>query len=298
MNVQWNDLRFLLAVGRSGSISAAATSLGVNKATVSRRVAALEDELGTSLLTRSTTGYELTGAGHAALAAAEQVDEVIGQLQHRVGKADHVLAGTVRVTAPPWFVRKVIVPELEAFLVKHPQLQVLNVATDEVLDLTKRAADVGVRNCVPQQNSLLVRRVGEMGFSLYAARSYLDRQGVPRNVDEVRGHALIAFHDTVTYIEDFEWLNELDCPIAFRATDTAAQVDAAIAGLGLAVLPAFLANVSPDLVRLHEVQPPALEAVYTVMPPEMKQVARVRAVADWIAGLFQRYASAFRGPGL
>jgi len=291
----WDDLRYILAVHRHGSLARAAKALGLNKSTVSRRVAAIESELGVALLQRGATGYEFTAAGQAATAAAERMEQTVNQLVAAVGDADRTAKGTVRVSVPAWFAQYLIIPALTEFRKAHPGLDVHLITTDEVVDLGRREADIGVRNVRPTQQSLIVRKGGLIDFAMYASREYVELHGAPRERADLASHHLIAYQDAVAYVQAHRWINDLADRVSFRATDAASMLDAVAAGLGIGVLPCMLAADVDGLVCVEAVGPPQPEMIWLVTHPDAREVERIRVVTAWLAELFARKAGVLAG---
>ncbi len=287
----WDDLRFILAVRRHGSLGRAAKALALNKSTVSRRIAAIEGELGVELLERHPHGYELTAAGVAATTIAERIELLVNELVATIGDVDRAARGTVRVTCPAWFAQHVLIPELAEFRAAHPGLDVHLVTTDEVLDLGQRQVDIGIRNQRPTQQSLVVRKAGLIDFAMYAAPEYVARQGLPQARTDLERHQLIAYRDAVAYVDAYRWTNQFSERVAFRATDAASMLDAVAAGLGIGVLPCFLAARVPELVCLESVGPPQPESIWVVAHPDALAIERVRLVMAWIVQQFAVHAS-------
>src|SRR5437667_3972209 len=153
--MDWNDLRYLLAVHRHGSLARAAKELKVTKGTAGRRLAALESALGARLVERKPTGFVLTDAGRAAIDAAESVDSTLVTLRDSlVGAGDTQPRGAVRMTAPHWLAARFIIPELPELKTRHPHLDVQLVGTNQLLNLAQREADVAIRNVRPAHKSL------------------------------------------------------------------------------------------------------------------------------------------------
>ena len=291
----WDDLRYVLAVRRHGSLARAAKALGLNKSTVSRRIAAIEGELGVALLQRGPNGYEFTPAGEAATAAAEQLERVVNELAAAVGGADRTAKGTVRVTVPAWFAQYLIIPALTQFREAHPGLDLHLITTDEVVDLTRREVDIGIRNVRPTQQSLIVRKWGVIAFAMYASREYVERHGTPSDRTDFADHHLIAYRDAVAYVSAYRWTNSLSDHVSLRATDATSMLDAVAAGLGIGVLPCFLAANAEGVVCLETVGPPEPEVIWLVTHPDTLEIQRVRVVTAWLAQLFARNADALAG---
>lgn len=293
--LSWDDLQYLLAFRRYGSLGAAAKALGLNKSTVGRRVAALEEGLGVKLLERGPTGYRVTAAGRAAIATGERIERLVNELVAEVGDVDRAATGTVRVTVPAWFAQHIIIPGLPALRKAHPSLDVHLITTDEILDLGRREADIAIRNVRPTQHSLVMRKGGDIAFAMYASCAYANERGLPDRREAFHGHALVAYQTAVAHVEAYRWANELRCPVAFRATDTVSMLDAVAAGLGIGVLPCLIANLADDLVCLEAVGGPRPETIWLVTHADTREIERVRIVSRWVGQLFEDHADALAG---
>lgn len=294
--MDWNDLRYLLAIERHGSLASAAKALKVTKATVSRRLAALEEALGTRVAERKPDGLALTAAGREALAAAQEIEKSLGALSERVaGALDQSPTGTVRLTAPQWLAARLLIPALPELSARYPGLDVQLVGTNQILNLAQREADLAIRNVYPEHKSLVVRKLCELGGSIYGSCLYLDRCGRPTSRDDLSGHEVLVYA-TLGGMPGFEWL--LEAPhgarIAFRANDPEALVGAATAGLGLCAVPCLLGDAEPSLERV-----PGLGfsqcTIYLVTHQEVRQTARIRVVTDFLVELIERQRSTLEG---
>lgn len=294
--MDWNDLRYLLAVHRHGSLARAAKELKVTKATASRRLAALEAALGVPVVARKPAGLVLTEAGREAIAAAESVDATLASLRDRLASgADAKPRGTVRVTAPHWLAARFLIPALPDFQTRYPALDVQLLGTNQILNLAQREADVAIRNVRPTHKSLTARKLMRLGGCVYASTLYLDRRGRPAARTSLAGHDVLVY-EMLDGMPGFEWLREPGHGgrIAFRANDPEALVGAATAGLGLCAVPCLLGDPEPALERV-----PALGFahcdLFLVTHAEASRTARLRAVTDFIATTLARSRSAIEG---
>lgn len=290
--VSWDDYRVLLAFSRAGSLGKAADALGVDKATVSRRLSALEESLDAELVERLRTGWRLTSHGRSIASAAEAMERAAHDAEAEVrGEGPR---GAVRLTAPVWFARAVLLPHLAAFRERHPAVQLEILATNAVLDLGGRDAEIGIRNLVPTQASMVARKLGALGSALYGSPAYLARRGTPSEIDELAAHAFVAYHDAITYCPSLARLSALDPPVAFRASDTVVLLDAVRAGLGLAVVPCRLADPDDSVTRvLPEVL--SRDDIFACYPEALRRLPRVRCVVDWVAARWDEERDALAG---
>jgi DNA-binding transcriptional LysR family regulator len=252
MALDWNDLRYLLAVRRRGTRAAAAKELKVTKGTVSRRLGALEESLGVAVVERQPGGFVLTREGKEAAATGEHVERLCEDLEERVnGARTDRAVGLVRLTAPSWLADRLVLPALPELRAREPELEIELLGTSRILDLVKREADIAIRNVVPEQQSLVSQRVAILGGCVYASPLYLERRGIPKDVEDVRQHDVVAY-ESFGGIPGFEWLQgpERGGRIVFRADDPAALASAASAGFGLAAIPCLIGDTEPGLVRV------------------------------------------------
>jgi DNA-binding transcriptional LysR family regulator len=294
--VDWNDLRYLLAVHHAGSLAGAAKSLKVAKATVSRRLAALEEALGTSLVERRPNGLCLTKAGREVVTAAEGVDAALGTLEGRLAEATAARpSGTVRLTAPHWLAARILIPALPELAKRYPELDVQLVGTNQILNLAQREADLAVRNVRPSHQSLAYRKIIELGGSAYASHLYLERRGHPRSADDLAGHDVLVY-EGLGGMPGFEWLRDpaRGGRIAFSANDPEALVGAATAGLGICAVPCLLGDAESALERVQALGFSRCDLLL-VSHEETRKTPRVTVVADFVVELFGEHRARIEG---
>lgn len=294
--MDWNDLRFLLAVQRKGSLARAAGHLEVTKTTVSRRLAALEQSLGVKLVQRKPGGLVLTAAGREVVEAAQGMDEAIGALEERLAMADDARPrGTVRLTAPQWLAARLLIPALPDLKKRYPDLDVQLVGTNQILNLAQREADLAIRNVRPKQKSLVVRRLVQLGGCVYASKLYLERRGRPASPASLAGHDVLAY-EGLGGMPGFEWLRDpaRGGRIVFRANDPEALVGAATAGLGLCAVPCLLGDAEPRLERVSSLGFARCEMLL-VTHEEIRAMARIRVVSDFVVELMRKNEATIAG---
>jgi DNA-binding transcriptional LysR family regulator len=187
----WNDLRYFLAVARTGSTIAAAKALGWSQSTVQRRLARLERQLGCKLVERHPTGYRLTALGEDLRRYAEEVEEAVAVFERHLAASDKRLTGTVRVTCPEGLVDPLLTPLVDAFQARYPGLRVDLIVTERFLDLSKGEAEIAVRGGEPRDPVLIGRKIADNPWAVYASRSYIERHGRPERPEDINHHAII-----------------------------------------------------------------------------------------------------------
>jgi len=293
--VDWNDLRFLLAVHEGGSVSAAARRLRADQATVSRRLQALQRAVGARLLERTAKGTRLTGAGARALETARSFADAADALERELAGADRRLSGTVRITAPWAIASRLLAPPLAAFHQAHPSLQLELIAATQALNLSRREAELAVRMFRPEEPSLAVRRLGRMAIALYASGEYVRRRGRP-SPSSLAGHTLVG-QDASQGEAERRWMERAAprTPPVLLSNSREVLLHAVRGGLGVATLPCYLADAERDLVRLSG---PILELereIWLVVHRDLQRAPRVRAGIDFLVGALEAAASRLRG---
>ncbi len=281
----WNDLRYLLAVGREGSTLAASRALGVDQSTVQRRLGRLERGLGVVAATRDLRGYHLTETGRSLVEAAERVEREVRAFEARVSELRDTAAGVVRVTCPePLAVRLARSPLLERFHATYPHLRVEFVLSDRYLDLTHGDADVALRSGDTDDGELIARKIGDSLWAVYAGHRYPTPIQPAKTIDDLAPYDWIGFDETMSNHRASVWLRSAlpDARIVVRNSSVLGARDSARAGLGLAALPTAVADADPELVRV--LGPVAeLSRIWRVLTTaELRKQARVAAFFDFM----------------
>ncbi|NUU03639.1 LysR family transcriptional regulator [Herbaspirillum robiniae] len=280
----WDDLQAFLAVVRAGRLTVAARKLGVDHSTLSRRIAGLEQAIGATLFDRRSAGYALTAEGERLVPDAEAMESLAIRIRSRQDDAAQGLAGSVRIGTPEAWGTYFMARELRELVRLHPELEVELVANPRMFSLSKREADIAVSMTRPEQGRLIARRLNDYELGLYAARAYLDEHG------PVVGRRDLERHRLVGYIEDLRWSPELDylgeisssLTPQIRISNVISQVQAVAAGVGVGVLPCFLARREPGLIRLLPDEIRMTRAYWLLTHADARDLLRVQVVADFI----------------
>lgn len=297
--MNWDDLRFVLALRRCGSLGAAARSLKVESSTASRRLAALEASLGVQLVTRTPEGVTLNAAGNSVADLAETIDRGVDDLERTIGGEDQRPEGVVKLATTDTaasFLMAGLIPLRD----EHPKIQVQLVVGNAGHDLLRKEADVAVRLYRDQNPTLITRKIGDIGWSLFAARSLVERTNctVPVTADQngLCGIPVIRFSEGLSNTAAGQWLaaNTRSEDVVLAGTSVMAVLNAVRAGLGASLLPCFTVHGDASIVRLTPTVVTRVEA-FLVIPPEHRTTVRVRLVMDAVAALFQRERAMLEG---
>ncbi|GAM97887.1 transcriptional regulator, LysR family [alpha proteobacterium U9-1i] len=278
----WDDLRVFLSAERAGSLNAAAVKLGVDAATVGRRLARLETALKATLFARSATGLKLTSAGARLMEIALDAEAAMDAAA-RVGETD-VAGGAVRIGAPEGFGTAILAPALAELHRQRPNLRVELAAQTSVLSATKREVDIAVTLSAPHAARLIVEPLTDYQLGLYATTAYLKRAGAPQEVDDLLEHTMVGYVDDLVPSPELRYLNEIhpDLKVALASSSIRAQEEIVRTHGGIGVLPCFVAKgltrVLPSQVRLTR-------RFWLSVHRDVAETARVRAVRTWLRGL-------------
>jgi DNA-binding transcriptional LysR family regulator len=295
--LDWNDLRVAAALGRHPTLTAASKALGLSQPTASRRLQALEAQLGAALFLRTRQGLTPTAAGAKLLATLGEVSRAL-EGAGRIAEEEHEVAGLVRLGVTDVTALHLLEDaRLGALLAAHPGLVVDLVVSPHLSDIARREVDLAVRLVPPEGADLVVQKLGTMRYGLYGAARYVARHGRPRSATELAGHLLIAPSGDLARGPEAGFLAEhgAHARVVVRASGMRVLAEAAARGLGLTVLPAPLARSVPDLVELHPVPTIRPRAVHLVSYRDARRVPRLRAVMQAVrAAMKARLSSSAR----
>ena len=283
--LDWDDLRYFLAVARRGNLTGAAKDLRVAQSTVGRRLASLEECLSVRLLHRTPEGYRLTLAGETVRAQAERVEAEVLTVERAVGGQDERVQGVVRVTCTETLAVHILAPCFVALQHHHPELHIELVPNPVEVSLSMRDADIAIRLTPSDRHDLVVRRVGRMSFGLYASPLYVQRHGLPDFAEGCIGHRLMTSVEDGDGDEQARWAIGL-APKAkpgLQTTSHEALVVAARSGGGLACVASFRADPDPSLIKLATPTPAPPAEVCVLVHKDSRATPRIRAAASVIA---------------
>jgi DNA-binding transcriptional LysR family regulator len=285
----WDDIRFFLALHRHRSLARAGSVLGVDATTVSRRIGDLESKLGARLFDRSARGARLSDAGTRLLARAQRMEDEALAVERDLAGDDQRLDGTVRLTATEMLSTRFIAPFLGSFNKRHPDIVLDLVCTSQDLDLSRREADIALRLSRPKQDDLVVKRLFDIELALYGSVDYLAAHGVPDlAAPSVPDHAIVLFADTPGFRRENAWIEARvrGARIATRCDSVSSIYSAAVAGVGMALLPCHVADAEPGLQRIPVEGAPAPRQVWQAVHRDLHGAARIRAVLDFLGRIF------------
>ena len=283
--LDWSILRDFIAVAETGSLSQAARRLRLSQPTLSRRIAALEEQLKAQLFQRTPRGLLLTEAGEQVLAGARRVEEEALAIERQAEAAHQTLTGTVRISVTEglgsmWLPRK-----LAQFHAQYPGVCVEVLVDNRAANLLRREADIAMRMFRPEQPDLIAKRAGELIMGLYGSRSYFAKHGMPQKLEDLKSHYHVGFDEGMREHAAVQRLERCFSPerIVHRSSSFVGQLTATLAGIGLGVHDCVLADSEPTLQRIMPEHFNHAMEIWLVTHSDMRRSARIRAVYDFLA---------------
>ncbi|NBN78421.1 LysR family transcriptional regulator [Microvirga tunisiensis] len=292
--MDWDDIRVFLAIARSGQILGAARRLGLNHATVARRLTALEEALKTPLVERGTTGCSLTVAGERFLQSAERMEAEFQAARSDLTDTEIDVSGTVRIGAPDGFGVAFLAPRLGELTARHPGLTIQLVPVPRSFSLSRREADIAVTIDRPDTGRLVAAKLVDYALGLYASRAYVERRGLPGQTSELRDHDLVGYVEDLLYSPSLNYGAEIvrDWSARFEIASALGQTEAVRSGAGIGILHAFIARKDPSLVPVLP-QVRLTRAYWMVTHESSRPLRHVAAVQDFLRDLVTRDRAMF-----
>ena len=297
--MKWDDMRVFLAVARHTRLMSAGKLLALDPATVGRRITALEEALGAKLFDRGPQGYAMTEAGQGLMVFAQAMENQVTAATEEVGGHAGSLSGTVRIGAPDGFGVGFLAPRLATLAERHPALVAQLVPTPRGFSLSRREADLAVMVGRPEKGRLVARKLTDYTLGLYASPAYLAERPAPVDAAGIAEHRLVGYVEDLIAAPALNYAAEFlrDWRSSVELTSAIGQVEAVKAGAGIGALHDYLA-IGPcregSLVRvLPDLR--AMRSYWLAIHENLRDVARVRAAANWLTEAVRREASAFDG---
>jgi DNA-binding transcriptional LysR family regulator len=290
MRLHWDDLHLVLGISRAGSFAGAAVRLGVSTPTVFRKANDLERRLGTRVFHRDTTGVTLTAAGREALAVARRLEEEVGTLEARICDQDAGVAGTIRLATVDTLVAGPLLPILAQLRVTEPSLVVdLRVGVG-MADLRAREADAALRAGGEPPETLVGRKLCRIAVAVYGSSAQTDACDLERA-------GWVTPDDELNHLASARWLREQghSARKVMQTNSLHTLAQAVASGVGLGILPCYLADPDPRLVRIAGPIDELAGDLWFLTHPELRGTARLRALSDHVARAFQGLRSLFAG---
>ncbi len=288
--MDWNNLKFFLALAETGSLSRAAERHHVDHSTVARRIDRLERELGVRLVERLARSYRLTAEGERMRDRLRKIETGIGELARESRPADRAPQRVVRVSGPPALVARFLARRLLPLQAEYPGLRIDLAGEAQQVSLSKGETDLALRMARPDEKGVVAKKLAVLAYGLYGSSAHVAQRGK-------EAHDFLGYDESLDHLPQQRWLKELAGNRGFvlRSNDLVSLMTAARAGLGLAVLPCVMARGEPDLVRVPTHLPPLTRDLWLVFHRDVGRAPAVRAVINRITEITASARKAFLG---
>ena len=290
--MDWSDLQYFLALAEEGSVRSAALKLKVSHSTISRRISALESDLGVRLFDRLANGYQLTAEGEGILDDVSGIKSRVNTLERRISGQDEKLSGPLRVTMPDTIASQVLMADIVAFTQAYPDIELDIIATYDRLSLDQREADIAIRITDKPPEHLVGRKVAVYKRANYVSKAYLQKTPLDKLATD---GAWIGWNDKTSFPD---WVAESaypEIPALHHFADPLLQLSAVREGLGIAMMPCFIADQYESLVRVPDDRCEDAYEVWLFTHPDLRHSSKVKAFMAAMVEAFERLGPLLRG---
>ena len=284
MQIQWDDFRLVKAIADTRSLNGAATALSINHSTVFRRLAELEKRVGTVLFERHRAGYSLTSAGDEMVQLATRMDEDVNSFTRKLAGNSMIPSGELRVTTNDTLLVHLLMPIFASFRRTYPTINLDIVLSNQVLNLSKRDADIAIRATDNPPETLVGRRICGLNWAIYGLRSDFPdaATGQRPELESLASRSWVSLGDQLGHIRAVRFVRERvpDARIAIKINTVLGLAEAVEEGIGIGPLPCLIADQRPRLVRLTEPNPEFAAGLWILTHPDLRASPRVRAFLD------------------
>jgi DNA-binding transcriptional LysR family regulator len=288
--LSWDDLRIFLAVARLGNLSKAGRALGIDHATVGRRIAALEHALATPVFERDRQGFRLNAQGREMLVHVEAAEASILALGDTLAEDDPSAAGLVRVATMEGIATLYLSEQFAELKRRHPGITIELVTSAADVRVSQREADLFLGFFEPRGANIQMEQIAQFPLYLYASPGYLAEHGVPASLEALREQRFVGYVSDLIRLDAVRWLDEViaDPPVSFYSTSMLSQMFAAAAGAGIVMLPAFARAERFGLVQVLPGKLDVRRNVWLSSHQYLRRVPRIRRVAAFVAEVLGR----------
>lgn len=282
--MNWDDFRFFLAVARTGRLSAAGKVLGVDHATVSRRVGVLEKALGARLFDRSPSGYALTEEGQQLVSKAERMEAATIQAESSLIGKDSVISGIVRIGVPEGVAAYIVVQAVHKLCEEHPGLEIQLIALPRKFSLSKREADFVIAVSRPETGRVRIQKISDYKLHLYATKEYLDQHPPVEKISDLQRLRGIAYVPELIFDKQLDYIPLVDPAFRPHLTSTSVhvQLEAVLNGAGVGIVHDFMASRHPNLERVLSDEVSFTRTFWSVVHEDYADIERIRICANAI----------------
>jgi len=293
----WNDLRFFLELSRKGRLTEVAKALKVDHTTVSRRIAALEQQLDAKLFESTPRGYVLSQAGERLLPQAESMESASASIQNHIGGENSNLTGVVRLGVPEGFGSQFLSRDMPLFQQLHPEIELEFVANDRFVSLSKREADLSITLERPRSGRLISKKLTDYTLRLYASKTYLRDNPPIHSIADLKDHNFVSYIDELVPDPQMLYLSEFvtNPNVTLKSSSIVFQFQATLAGAGVSIMHCFVADEYPELVCLLRDDIKVKRTFWLNTPEDIHDLARIKAVSQFLTDRVEHRRKALLG---
>jgi len=290
--MNWDNLKYFLAVAQFGSIRAAAKKLNVDPATVSRRIRQFEDSLGKRLFERSRNGYDTTKLGNEIFEEASNLEEWVNAISRRLVANDKELTGEIRITLHEGLLQPFLMENLAEFSRQHPKIELEILDSDKILNLSKREADLALRFCRQPAEHLIGKKVAQIHRACYYAKHLIDDVKHPEWPNKT---SWICWNDKLRrpigkIAREYPRFNS-----KHKIFNINLQASACRAGMGVAILPCFIGDSDPTLSRIPPYTSEYKYDLWLLYHPDLRDNSKIQAITQFLYQCFEKHQALFEG---
>jgi len=284
--MNWDDIKIFLEVARAERLSVAARRISVDASTISRRLHQLEEQLSTQLFKRTTQGHVLTDDGKKLLETARRMEQdAMFAIDNIKGESD-INAGLVRIGVTEAFGNQFIAPNLLSLSAQHPEIQIDLLHFSRDVKISRNEADIAIAIEKPKSTSMIVTKLSDYKLQLYVAKNSPLKNDIT-SIADLSAKPWVSYVDKLLFTEQLSYLNELNMPTnsILRSTSIISQLTAIQSGIGIGILPCFIADNSPNLVKVLQDEVAIIRSFWLITHPEIKRLTRVNTVWEYLKQL-------------
>ena len=284
--MNWDDIKIFLEVARAERLSVAARRISVDASTISRRLHQLEEQLSTQLFKRTTQGHVLTDDGKKLLETARRMEQdAMFAIDNIKGESD-INAGLVRIGVTEAFGNQFIAPNLLSLSAQHPEIQIDLLHFSRDVKISRNEADIAIAIEKPKSTSMILTKLSDYKLQLYVAKNSPLKNDIT-SIADLSAKPWVSYVDKLLFTEQLSYLNELNMPTnsILRSTSIISQLTAIQSGIGIGILPCFIADNSPNLVKVLQDEVAIIRSFWLITHPEIKRLTRVNTVWEYLKQL-------------
>lgn len=292
-SMNWDDIKVFLEVARSTRLSIAAKRLAIDPSTLSRRLHKLEESLATKLFDRTIEGHVLTVDGNKLLQYARRMELDANQAFSEIKEQKNLNSGCVRIGVTEAFGSFFIAPHLIELNEHFPNIQIELVHFARDVKISRNEADIAIAVEKPKNTSTIISKLCDYQLQLYGHQNYLKTLNGDIKFEQLAQYQWVSYVDSLLFTEQLSYVKELDVNIepSFQSTSITSQYNAIKSGLGIGILPCFLAEQDASLVKLCVNDVKLVRSFYLITHPESKRLSQVNTVWQYLKKLAQQKAS-------